>query len=89
MMPEMDGFEFVAELRRTPEWRHIPVLVVTARDLSDEDRRRLYGGVQQVIQKGAYDRDQLLFEVGQVLAATVAREDDLEPILETRPVAAL
>src|SRR5437660_147699 len=89
MMPEMDGFEFVAELRRTPEWRHIPVLVVTARDLSDEDRRRLYGGVQQIIQKGAYDRDQLLFEVGQVLAATVAREDDLEPILETRPVAAL
>src|SRR3989442_3619099 len=48
MMPEMDGFEFVAELRRTPEWRHIPVLVVTARDLSDEDRRRLYGGVQQI-----------------------------------------
>jgi CheY-like chemotaxis protein len=89
MMPEMDGFEFVAELRRTPEWRHIPVLVVTARDLSDEDRRRLHGGVQQIIQKGAYDRDRLLFEVGQVLAATVAREDDLEPILETRPVAAL
>jgi len=45
--------------------------------------------VQQIIQKGAYDRDRLLFEVGQVLAATVAREDDLEPILETRPVAAL
>jgi signal transduction histidine kinase/DNA-binding response OmpR family regulator len=85
MMPEMDGFEFIAELRRAPEWRHIPVLVVTARDLSAEDRRRLSGGVQQIIQKGAYDRDQLLLEIGQVLAATVAREDDLEPTPETRP----
>ena len=88
MMPEMDGFEFIAELRRTPEGRRIPVLVVTARDLSAEDRRRLNGGVQQIIQKGAYDRDQLLLEIGQVLAATVAREDDLEPTSETRPAAA-
>ncbi len=84
MMPEMDGFEFIAELRRTPKWRHIPVLVVTARDLSEEDRRRLSGGVQQIIQKGAYDRDALLSEVGRVLAATVARQDDLEPTDEIR-----
>jgi CheY-like chemotaxis protein len=84
MMPEMDGFEFIAELRGKPEWRHIPVLVVTARDLSEEDRRRLSGGVQQIIQKGAYDRDALLSEVGRVLAATVAREDDLEPTAEIR-----
>jgi signal transduction histidine kinase/CheY-like chemotaxis protein len=88
MMPEMDGFEFIAELRRTPEWRHLPVLVVTARDLSEEDRRRLSGGVQQIIQKGAYDRDALLSEVGRVLAATVAREDDFEATPETRPAAA-
>src|SRR4029450_5413206 len=56
MMPEMDGFEFVAELRRTPEWRHIPVLVVTARDLSDEDRRGVYGGGPQHIPKRAEQR---------------------------------
>ena len=76
MMPEMDGFEFIAELRDRPEWRRIPVLVVTARDLSEEDRRRLDGGVREIIQKGAYDRDTLLAEIGQVLAATVAREDE-------------
>ena len=84
MMPEMDGFEFIAELRSNPDWRHIPVLVVTARDLSEEDRRRLSGGVQQIIQKGAYDRDALLSEVGRVLAATVARGDDIEPTNEIR-----
>jgi signal transduction histidine kinase/CheY-like chemotaxis protein len=88
MMPEMDGFEFIAELRGKPEWQHIPVLVVTARDLSAEDRRRLSGGVQQIIQKGAYDRDRLLAEVGQVLAAIVVREDDLEPTDEIRRGAA-
>ncbi len=34
MMPEMDGFEFVAEFRRHEPWRAIPIVVVTAKDLS-------------------------------------------------------
>jgi signal transduction histidine kinase/CheY-like chemotaxis protein len=88
MMPEMDGFEFIAELRATPAWQRIPVLVVTARDLSAEERRRLHGGVQQIIQKGADDRDQLLRELGQVLAATVAREDERDTPPEARPTGA-
>ena len=41
MMPEMDGFEFVDELRRHPEWKSIPVVVVTAKDLTAEDRDAL------------------------------------------------
>jgi signal transduction histidine kinase/CheY-like chemotaxis protein len=75
MMPEMDGFEFMVELRSRPEWRHVPVLVITARDLSEEDRRRLNGGVERIIQKGAYDRDALLREVVRLLAATVSGEE--------------
>ena len=74
MMPEMDGFEFLAELRRQPTWRDIPVLVLTAMDLTDEDRRRLNGEVEQVIQKGAYGRDELLREVGRLLAASIERQ---------------
>jgi CheY-like chemotaxis protein len=74
MMPEMDGFEFLAELRRHAPWRDIPVLVLTAMDLTDEDRRRLNGEVERIIQKSAYDRDELLREVGRVLAACVARD---------------
>ena len=73
MMPEMDGFEFLAELRRHEGWREIPVIVLTAMDLTDEDRRRLNGEVERVMQKGAYDRDELLREVGRALAACVAR----------------
>ncbi len=45
MMPEMDGFEFLAEFRKTPQWRSIPVIVVTAKELTSEDRQRLNGGV--------------------------------------------
>jgi len=75
MMPEMDGFEFLATLRRQATWRDIPVLVLTAMDLTDEGRRRLNGEVERVMQKGAYDRDELLREVGRALAACVARSD--------------
>ncbi len=73
MMPEMDGFEFVAELRRHEPWRAIPVIVVTARDLSHEDRERLNGYVQKILQKGTHGRDELLAEVRELVAASVAR----------------
>jgi GAF domain-containing protein/DNA-binding response OmpR family regulator/anti-sigma regulatory factor (Ser/Thr protein kinase) len=73
MMPEMDGFEFVAEFRRHDGWRAIPVIVVTAKDLSEEDRARLNGGVERILQKGAYTREALLREVRDLVAACVAR----------------
>ena len=73
MMPEMDGFEFVAEFRRHEAWRAIPIVVITARDLSSEDRERLNGYVQKILQKGAHGRDQLLAEVRELVAASVAR----------------
>jgi CheY-like chemotaxis protein len=75
MMPEMDGFEFLAELRRQAAWRDIPVVVFTAKDLTDEDRRRLNGDVERIIEKGAYGRDELLHEVGRRLAAAIERRN--------------
>ena len=73
MMPEMDGFEFVAEFRRHDAWRAIPIVVVTARDLSREDRERLNGYVEKILQKGTHGREQLLAEVRDLVAASVAR----------------
>jgi len=73
MMPEMDGFEFVAEFRRHEAWRAIPIVVVTAKDLSQDDRERLNGHVQKILQKGTHDRDQLLAEVRELVSASVAR----------------
>jgi PAS domain S-box-containing protein len=69
MMPYMDGFEFVDELRSREEWRTIPVVVVTAKDITQEDRLRLNGYVARIIQKGAHNRDALLAEVRDLLRA--------------------
>jgi signal transduction histidine kinase/CheY-like chemotaxis protein len=63
MMPEMDGFEFVAELRRTEAGRRIPVLVVTAKEITAEDRARLDGCVGRVLHKRRFTRGELLSEL--------------------------
>jgi signal transduction histidine kinase/DNA-binding response OmpR family regulator len=72
MMPQMDGFEFLEEMRHKAEWRDIPVVVVTAKDLTDTDRVRLNGGVERIILKT--NRDDMLREVRSVLAKCVTRQ---------------
>jgi signal transduction histidine kinase/DNA-binding response OmpR family regulator/HAMP domain-containing protein len=76
VMPELDGFEFLAEFRGHSEWRGIPVLVVTAADLSAADRQRLNGAVEGVIQKRGNAREELLREVGAALASCAGRRTD-------------
>jgi signal transduction histidine kinase/CheY-like chemotaxis protein len=72
MMPEMDGFEFMEHLRRRDGGRDIPVVVLTAKDLTEDDRRRLRGNVDNVMQKG--DRlDEVVSEVRRLLERPVAR----------------
>jgi signal transduction histidine kinase/DNA-binding response OmpR family regulator len=60
MMPEMDGFAFVEELRQHEAWRSIPIVVITAKDLTPDDCQRLNGYVEQILQKGAYSWEELL-----------------------------
>ncbi len=69
MMPEMDGFEFTRRLRERAEWRTVPVVVLTAKDLTEEERLRLRGHAEKVLQKGSWDREALLREVSQLIAA--------------------
>jgi CheY-like chemotaxis protein len=71
MMPEMDGFAFLEALRQQDAWRSIPVVVVTAMDLTPEDRQRLNGYVEQILQKGAYSHEELLHEIQLLIAACV------------------
>jgi signal transduction histidine kinase/CheY-like chemotaxis protein len=67
MMPEMDGFQFVEDFRTNATWRAIPVVVVTAKELTVADRSRLQETVQKVLRKGAYSRADLLREVRRYL----------------------
>ena len=69
MMPVMDGFGFLVEMRIRPEWQDIPVIVITAKDLSREDRSRLSGCVEKILKKNAYSREQLLKQVREAVAA--------------------
>ena len=63
MMPVMNGFDFIRELRKNQDWQEIPVVILTAKDLTVEDRQQLKGNVERVLQKGDYNREQLLGEV--------------------------
>ncbi|HLB54126.1 MAG TPA: GAF domain-containing protein, partial [Gemmatimonadales bacterium] len=69
MMPEMDGFEFLDVLRRDPAGRTIPVVVITAKTLTEGDRHRLNGGVERVVLKHTLDAEALLAEVRRVARA--------------------
>ncbi len=73
MMPEMDGFEFMDALRRRADGKDVPVIVITAKDLTEEDRRRLNGGVERIIQKGAASREQLLETIRHVMQDSAAK----------------
>jgi adenylate cyclase len=72
MMPKMDGFEFLDELRGRPDWQGIPVVIITAKDLTDEDRNRLNGGVERIIQKS--DRDEMLGQLSREIGKCVKRQ---------------
>ncbi|MZG53909.1 MAG: response regulator [Nitrospinae bacterium] len=67
MMPVMDGFEFIEELKKNPEHRPIPIVVVTAKDLTSADRLRLNGGIEKLIEKKSLIQEDLLEEIRQTL----------------------
>jgi signal transduction histidine kinase/response regulator RpfG family c-di-GMP phosphodiesterase len=75
MMPEVDGFEVLEEIRNRPETATLPVLILTAKDLGAEDFKRLSANnVQQLVQKGDVDQASLLRQVGSMLESIHARK---------------
>jgi signal transduction histidine kinase/CheY-like chemotaxis protein len=70
MMPEMDGFQLVAALQQHPQWRRIPVVVVTALDLSAQDRARLNSGVETVLLKESFKPSDLIDGLRRLVAKT-------------------
>jgi signal transduction histidine kinase/DNA-binding response OmpR family regulator len=73
MMPVMDGFEFLFEFRRRKEHRSVPVIVITAKDLTDDERLLLNGGVRQIVEKGVLNSEQLLEQVREFVIQHGAR----------------
>jgi CheY-like chemotaxis protein len=77
-MPVMDGFQFIGELHKHEDWRKIPVVVVSAKELSPDDRARLQGHVQEILQKGDFTRDELMREVQQAVKRFLTEEKAIE-----------
>jgi Amt family ammonium transporter len=74
MMPEIDGFQLLELLRANADWRAIPVVIITAMDLSIGERLQLNGYVERIIQKGSYQRDELLNEVRLLVEGHTRKE---------------
>ncbi|MGD2032535.1 MAG: response regulator [Gammaproteobacteria bacterium] len=68
MMPVMDGFEFVMEMRKLDSSSDIPIVVVTAMDITEKERKRLNGDVVGLIERGGLDRDAMLTQLRDQLA---------------------
>jgi len=67
MMPEVSGFEVARALRESEHTARIPILVLTAKDLSAEDRARLNGAVNAILAKASFSTSELLAELRRAL----------------------
>jgi signal transduction histidine kinase/DNA-binding response OmpR family regulator len=71
IMPEMGGLEFLERLQADPDRRDIPVIAVTASDLSADERDRMHRAVEAVLRKGSLDREALLKQVKRYLEVSM------------------
>jgi PAS domain S-box-containing protein len=67
MMPDVDGFTVLESIKADTETRHIPIIVVTAKDLSQQERKALNKRVQALLQKGIFEQQELLADVAAAL----------------------
>jgi hypothetical protein len=80
LMPEMDGFELIAQLHEHPDWRSIPVVVLTAKDMTQAESNLLTDRVDRIFQKGCYQREELLQEIRECLMKVTKK--DYQPARE-------
>lgn len=74
MMPEMDGFELIHQLRQQEQYCSIPVIILTAKELTSHEQEVLQGKVNKIFQKGAYERQALLEEINFLLLEAIERQ---------------
>jgi signal transduction histidine kinase/CheY-like chemotaxis protein len=74
LMPEMDGFQFLAALRQNPDWRALPTVVLTGKELTAEETKILQEQARRILHKGAYSREELLQEIRDLVRTCVGQE---------------
>lgn len=101
MMPEMDGFEVLNEIRTKDKTKDIPVIIVSAKDLTSQDRLALSGRVEKLITKSEASQTELLTEINRIInqlesgnisspintkKTLLIVEDNLEAIVQVKAV---
>jgi DNA-binding response OmpR family regulator len=69
MMPEMDGFQMLEAMRQRQPWQAIPVIVITGKDLNQEEIDRIKPQADQLICKGALDRENLVAVMRELISS--------------------
>jgi CheY-like chemotaxis protein len=75
MMPIMDGFTFLKELRKEGQWRQIPVVVITSKDITRKEKQLLEEKVMTILQKGEHTRKDLLEQVSLAIKHFIPKEN--------------
>ncbi|EDN65845.1 two-component response regulator [Beggiatoa sp. PS] len=72
VMPVMDGFEFLSHFQEKAEWRSIPIIVLTAKELSTEEYAHLNHYVKTIVSKKAYNQEQLIVQIDQLITESLS-----------------
>ncbi|MEA1907618.1 MAG: response regulator [Euryarchaeota archaeon] len=72
MMPVVSGFEVLSRIRDNPETKNIPVIICTAKDITDDDVKHLSNGVISILQKGTFSGSEL---IEKIMKVTTKRSD--------------
>ena len=75
-MPGIDGFGLVEELKLDPRTKNIPVVVVSAKDITSEERQRLNGHIEALYQKGSLSTRKFVDQVIQVISEKSADQGE-------------
>ena len=76
MMPEVDGFAVLEDVKRDPDTRDIPVIVITAKELTEGEQQQLTGQVEVLLRKGLFTEHELLEDLGRALERIEARQTE-------------
>jgi len=68
IMPDVSGFDVVSALNEHPDTARIPILIVTGKKITDEERAKLEGYVAAIMEKADFDRDRFTAEVRRATA---------------------
>jgi signal transduction histidine kinase/DNA-binding response OmpR family regulator len=68
MMPDVNGFDVVEALQKSPDTARIPIIVVTAKQITEEDRLKLSGSVRSIVEKGGLEPERFASEIRRAMS---------------------